>query len=358
MTSTGSKFFTPWTPTLSNLLYHKKGCPKCSKVYKRSKAEWINVVNSTKYTFVRFDSEFKGKNTRIVVGCPSHGNGDTYKTKWLPRLEDILRGSGCPKCSFLYQYSEDEYREELEVNTSYTVIGFLSSENINKHSLVNLCCPVHGEGKLFDNPWLPSINNVLRGGRCPKCRNRYVYTESNIIEKINLETGYEFIKFSTDSKLGVKSKVIIRCLNHNDLTEKRQQWETTPDTLFSGSGCPKCSETGFNRGKDAYFYLQDLFMDGELIAIKIGITNREPIKRMKQQSAKSLLTHELVNYIHSSSGDLIYHFERKLHENLKITGNTSFISKMLMPDGYTETINPKCRQNIIDKMAEMIFKIK
>jgi uncharacterized C2H2 Zn-finger protein len=353
----GGYFDTPWTPTLSNLLHHNKGCPKCSSVYRRSKAEWIHLVDSMKYSFVKFFNEFKGKNTRIVVNCPVHGQGDEYKTKWIPRLEDILMGSGCPKCSNLYSYSNEEYLAELEESTPYKVVNFVSIGNNNKHSKVNLHCSIHGEGKSFDNPWLPSINNVLRGGGCPKCTNSYIYTESNIIDKINSNAGYEFVKFSTNCQLGVKSKVIVRCDNHNNLPEKEQQWETTVDSLFRGSGCPSCSEYGFNKAKEAYFYLQNLFSDGELIAIKIGITNRNPVIRMNQQSARSLLEHELVDYIYSASGNVIYNFERAIHQYLKSLGSTSFVSKELMPDGYTETINPTYREYVINKMIELNFKV-
>lgn len=352
---TGSTFGTPWNPTLVNVIYHRKGCPKCSNVYKRNQEEWIRIVNSSKYTFVRFDSEFKGKHTRIVVNCPYHGDSDMYKTKWIPRLEDILRGNGCPKCSYRYRYSEDEYRKELEATLPFTVLGFVSNKPINKHSIVNLSCPVHGNGRLFDNPWLPSINNILKGGNCPKCTKHYVYTELNIIEKIHSETEYYFVKFSIGFSNGVKSKVIVRCPNHDN----DYQWETTPDALFCGRGCPSCNvgNGGFNQSKEAYFYLQDLFMNGELVAIKIGITNNDPIKRMKQQSSKSLLTHKLVDYIYSPNGSLIADFEKTTLEFVRNTGSSCFLSKELMPDGYTETVNPKYKKNILVKMAARNLEI-
>ena len=341
----GNSFENKWNPTIANLVYHNKGCPKCAGVYRRTLNEWVNALSDTKYKFVKLGGDFKGKHTRAVVECPVHGRGDAFSTKWVPRFEDLIRGVGCPKCANLYNFSRDEYRQLLESMTPYNIIGF-EGTNKSKHTKVLLKCEIHGAGYKFGTPWKPTINNLLRGGRCPKCTRSYVYSEQELVEKVNQLGGTEF-KFHQpviDLSRGVKSKIILKCLKANFF------WETTPDCIFSGNKCPHCAETGFNKSKPAFFYLQRLIENGNVIALKIGITNNEPVKRMYIQSTKSEFEHQLIGYVYNDAGNLIYDFEANMLRDLKNKGASPFVDKSRMKDGYTETVCFSQQDNIVDAM--------
>lgn len=333
----GTDFERPWTPSFNNLISHNKGCPKCAGVYKRTLKEWIEVVNATKYHFVGVIGKFSGKRTRINVSCPVHGCGNKFGRPWIPRFEDLLRGNGCPKCAGLYNSSASEYKSLVEHTTPYKLVNYIEPIK-GKHTCVNLRCPTHGEGQDFGTPWLPSLNNLLKGGRCPKCQKRYVYTLNEITEKIT-EMSYELIDFKSTNFQGVKSRVSIKC---NEPHEDNSPfiWETTPDALFSGRKCPACSGAsgGFSQLKPAFLYLHKIFANGDLIALKIGITNREPLLRMAQQSNWTEFTHIIVATIYSDSGTMIYGAEKELLSSLKLKNSTGVLTKDMMKDGFTETI--------------------
>lgn len=347
----GAEFYTPWEPNISNLLHHNKGCPKCAGVYKRTEDEWIKVVNRSHYTFCSFNSKLKGNKTKVVVACSIHGRGNLFSTPWLPTLDDISSGRGCPKCSGLYRYDKDEYIQLVESASGYKFIEFISPFKVI-HTRINLRCAEHGDGKLFETPWLPTINNILRGGACPKCQNRYVYSENEIVNKIGQITEYKFIKFVTDAGRGVNSRVIVECPHHNPDEKRFSQWETTPHALFHGRGCPTHAEYGFNKSKAAYFYLQRLYLADDLIGLKYGITNQNPKSRMNQQSTKSMLRHDLVSSFYLEEGWEIYEFEQSIHNHFKELGVNCFLSKEIMPDGYTETVAVNYKDYILTEMSK------
>lgn len=334
---TGSDFETPWIPSFNNLISHNKGCPKCSRVYKRSLSEWIDVVNSTKYSYIGLAEEFVGKRSRIIVSCPIHGVCKDFDTPWIPRFEDLLRGNGCPKCAGLYNSSAAEYKDLVELTTPYKLINFIEPVK-GKHTCVNLRCPVHGEGLDFGTPWLPSLNNLLKGGRCPKCQKKYVYTLDEIEKKIS-DMSYELVEFKSADFRGVKSRVVLKC-NKSHEVGGAFTWETSPDAVFSGRQCPACSTSpgGFDKLKPAFLYLQKIIKKNELIALKVGITNREPLIRMAQQSSWTEFEHILIATIHCHSGSLIYEAERNILVPLKVKRLTGILTKDVMKDGYTETV--------------------
>lgn len=348
----GQLYANKWQPTAVNII-RNRGCPKCKGTYKRTIEEWIELVNDTKYEFVYLKSEFKGKHSRIAVKCPDHGKSDDFSNPWVPRFEDIARGNGCPKCANLYNFSLDEYKNQIESRTNYKVLQFEGKQK-SKHTKVTLLCPSHGSGYSFRNPWTPSINNILRGGQCPKCTNSYVYSHDEIIDRIN-EIGKGKFKLKgpvINFDRGVKSRILLQCLIDEAFT-----WETNPDCIFSGTSCPHCAESGFNRSKPAYFYLQELYSKDKLIALKLGITNREPIARMQQQSNKTLLKHILINFIYHDDGNLIYQFENKLIKKFKSMKKLPVLSKDIMPDGFSETACLSLKKNIINEM-KVISKLE
>jgi hypothetical protein len=275
----GSSFDSPWITTVNNLKIGR-GCPKCSSVYQRSTTEWQEIISRQGYIFLGFSGSFKGKQTRVLLECPKHGPATEFSSPWIPRLEDIERGNGCPKCGGVYRFSKEEYIQKIN-ETGYRFIEFIGEWKVI-HTLVNVECKTHGEGKKFKTPWLPTINNLTRGGDCPKCMKRYVYSQDEIIEKIENETKYIFTSFAEEFN-GVKGKLILSCPTHGRGDEMNPQWLPTADTIFRGSGCPICGEiSAVIENKDpqtpcTLYYIQFNF-EGRMF-YKIGITTRSIEKR-------------------------------------------------------------------------------
>ncbi len=109
-----------------------------------------------------------------------------------------------------------------------------------------------------------------RSSGCPYCSGHMVWEGFNDLRTTHPELAEQALdwdpaKFSAGS--GEKVKWI--CL-------QKHIWRATIGSRAAGNGCPECAESGFNPGKDAWFYLMQ--RHGEQ---QIGITN-DLIQRMKQ----------------------------------------------------------------------------
>jgi hypothetical protein len=244
---TGDSFKNPWTPVANDLLIGKN-CPKCSGVYKPTLEERVDKLERhTPYKFVSIVTEFTGKKTKVNVFCPTHGEGIKFKAPWTPNFDNLTH-RGCPKCGGNYRFSEDEYIEEMELQTDYKFISFEGKWKA-KHTKVNLKCKEHGEGIKFQTPWLPSINNTLRGGGCPKCNGSYVLTEQEVIGKIN-KTRYKFVRFTTPFKT-LETRVDLECPTHG--LGSNFGWQPAIHLIINrGQGCPTCSYDSWDF-KKTYF---------------------------------------------------------------------------------------------------------
>jgi hypothetical protein len=147
--------------------------------------------------------------------------------------------------------------------------GYRNMEYLGSHTKVFISCTIHGD-------FLQTPCNHLRGSGCPKCA-----TERQA--KDILKSTHEFIEDSkkvhkgtyryseTDYK-GCFVKVNILCRIHGSFKQ-------TPANHLLGSGCPKCSVTGYQRGLPGHLYL--MLCDD---ITKIGITNLSPEQRRRDIS--------------------------------------------------------------------------
>ena len=46
-------------------------------------------------------------------------------------------------------------------------------------------CEIHGNGDNWGNPWNPTIKKLKTDRGCPKCADRYTFTESEILQRTN-----------------------------------------------------------------------------------------------------------------------------------------------------------------------------
>lgn len=102
-----------------NDLLNGHGCPKCSKVYRRTQDELIEdfrIVHGDKYDYSKV--EFKNMRTKVCMICPEHGEF------WqLP--DSHIRGQGCPQCKM--SHMENNISQLLKDND----IEFEYESNIN-----------------------------------------------------------------------------------------------------------------------------------------------------------------------------------------------------------------------------------
>ena len=202
-----------WEPTPHNLL-QGSGCPKCAKQYRRTHEEFIEEMK-IKNPNIKILGEFKDVGTKIKCECLID------KNIWEPTPNGLLIGQGCPKCAGVYRRTHEEFIEEMKViNSNIEILG----EYINNKTKIKCKC---SKGHI----WEATPNGLLSGSGCSKCAGLYNRTHEEFTKEMKLnnpdiEILGEFIN--------TKTRIKCRCLIDNYI------WETMPQTLLKGHGCPKC----------------------------------------------------------------------------------------------------------------------
>lgn len=144
---------------------------------------------------------------------------------WIAAPNDILRGTGCPKCAKGYRLSHNEFIQRLfNVNPEITLLSEYKKTHDNV--LVQHSCGYQ---------WTAQPANLLSGKGCPKC--------AGVLRK----TNYEF----ETALLAINPN--IRCLEKYGNVKTKllfiddscgHTWRTTPNSIIkSKTGCPICRES-------------------------------------------------------------------------------------------------------------------
>lgn len=228
---------------------------------------------------------------------------------WLAEPASIMRGRGCPICNGIRLTKE-------VVNDRIRDTGIeLISEYINNEtkSLFECCC---------GHKWLTKPAHLLSGNGCPKCSNRIPLSLEIVNARLsskNIVMISDYITNSTRSEF--------KCICGH-------KWLTTPGNVMRSTGCPACAEYGFNPSKSAWIYILDF---GSYI--KYGISNN-----LKQRLYRYDGSYEIALSKIYEDGRVAQNWER----NIKIVFGGRFVSKEIMPDGWTETLSPDKLQLLLD----------
>ena len=317
-----------------------KGCKKCSVESKTltqyEVIEQIKLIHCEKYSFEKF--VYIGNKNKSIVTCPVHGD-------FTISPNHLKRGQGCKKCAVesrtinrtLTQY---EVIEQIKLihGEKYSFEKFVYTGSQNK-SIVT--CYIHGD-------FITTPDVLKKGSVCKKCSvESKTLTQYEVIEQIKLIHGekYSFEKFVYT---GSQNKSIVTCPVHGDFITK-------PNYLKKGHGCSGCAKYGFDSSKEGSFYIQKLFDNNTFIGVKIGITNKKPEQRMRQQSNRSIYRHELFTNIRDS-GIIVRELERRLKK--KFTKFRANILRESMEDGWTETYSKESLFYIVPYIDEQYNLLK
>lgn len=127
---------------------------------RRTTEEFIQLaeqVHKKKYNYSLVN--YKNKEEKVDIICPKHG---VFSQK--PSIH--LKGSGCPKCSYierglLFRKDKEDFVKESKIihNNRYTYEDF---HYVNSHTKGIINCPKHG-------PFKQKPNDHLQGRGCPIC---------------------------------------------------------------------------------------------------------------------------------------------------------------------------------------------
>lgn len=171
---------------------------------------------------------------------------------------------------------------------------------------LTIYCPEHG---LFKKR---PCDHIIGQG-CSGCSGKKIPTTQEFIRKARKVHGDTYLYENT---IYYKSyeKVSIICKKHGE-------FQQTPDNHLSGSGCPGCTKTGFDRTKVGFLYI--LRSDcGQYM--KIGVTNY-PKQRHSQLFRSTPFSFKRIELI-EGQGDQIANLEKELLAEYQ-------------PAGFTETFD-------------------
>lgn len=215
--------------------------------YPIPKEEYIDRINSTgRYKFISFHSEFKNAKSRANVECLRCG------LRWDACIHTLATGSsGCRLCankiiSSKKSLSSDMYERRVNESGFAKFIKWNSDKFHAKSKITALCL-------LCESEYTTTPDLVRRGAGCGKCKGERISESKRVddsfwIEKINLSGNgvFRFVEWE-DGFRNAYSRAIIECKNGH-------HWNSTPDSIVHGSGCPRCARRGFDQTSDAYVY--------------------------------------------------------------------------------------------------------
>lgn len=175
-------------------------------------------IHGDKYDYKNCD--YINARTKVKIICKEHGIFEQ-----LPN--NHIRGCGCPKCIYNKLTNKEVLNQFKEIHGDiydYSLVDY-KGDGVK----VKIICPEHG---IFEQT--PSNHKI--GNKCKKCRGRSLNNTEliDVFKKIHGDKyEYSSVLYKNNS-----TKVKIICPKHGE-------FEQTPNSHKSGSGCIKCA--GLNK---------------------------------------------------------------------------------------------------------------
>ncbi|CAM0013646.1 endonuclease [Vibrio phage K459] len=239
-------------PFMQTPYCHLKGgevCPVCRTALSDSVS--VNEILTDKYagTITLTDRRTLNSTDRFEFDCTYHGK--------FHRKVSLTVDTGCISCN---RESDRSRRTERLIQRAKEVHGdtYDYGKVIPTHDRdkVVITCKMHGDFRCL-------LHNHAKGSGCPICnRPQPIEREGFLSNAEEIHKGkYKYDKIPNE--FHITNKLPITCRKHGLFNQRG-------DTHLKGSGCPSCSNHGFNPDITGYLYV---IPDLTLEKVKIGITN-------------------------------------------------------------------------------------
>jgi len=180
-----------------------------------------------KYTYDKVIESYVNQKTKVLIGCPEHGD-------FLQRPDQHLAGKGCYSCGKKTMAEKRKMPLKTFIEKATEIHGGKYIYNKVSYNFVKdkiiITCPTHGD-------FLQKGTTHLSGHGCKKCC--YVSTSEFISRAKEIHGDlYDYSKVLLASN--IKSKVPIGCKTHGD-------FEQCADNHLQGYGCPVCGRASGRR---------------------------------------------------------------------------------------------------------------
>lgn len=293
-----------------------QGCPVCSR--RTPVKEFIAKAvgfHGEKYNYSKV--QFDTMNDKVVIICPIHGEFTQQASAHAGR-------DGCPDCGIASRSlgqtkNTEEFVRRAQVlhGDKYDYSKVVYTKAIEK---VVITCPLHG-----DFQQRPSAHLFGNGQGCPTCGGRDGKTTEDFINDAKKLHG---VKYTYDKVVytGALHNVTITCPEHGD-------FEQQASNHITKNGCPACAVTGFDTMKPGIMYYIEVTHEGSKY-FKIGITNLTVQQRFTSTERNKIRVISITKY---ERGEDAYNEEQKLLKqykdyryegpNILKSGNTELFTK-------------------------------
>ena len=193
-------------------------------------------------------------------------------------MKTYKKGRRCYKCfPNPKKLSIDFVRDVVEKSGD----KLLSKIYIDSGSKLDIKCGKCGH--IYKMVW----DSYKQGHRCRECAKVRV-RKSRLLDyqEVCDRVASRGDKLISKTYKGNPSKIEIQCRKCNRI------FKMTLNNYSRGQECPHCRKTGFDSTEPAYLYYGKIVIENKLF-YKIGVTNRNPIKRLKAEHRDfQLLWHE------------------------------------------------------------------
>lgn len=208
----------------------------CKKLTLQEIKERLLKINPNIAILGEFEKE-TGKTKRRIkrfIKCKCLIDG----YEWSPTLDSLMSGFGCPECGRIH-VTLTEIKERLsKTNPNIEILGefYEKTSETQKYISRYAKCKCKIDGYVWNVIW----EHLLKGKGCPKCAGHIKPTLDEIKDKIlninsNIEVLNQFEKEVGITKKRIKTFINCKCKIDGYI------WNTSLNSLFSGSGCPKCA---------------------------------------------------------------------------------------------------------------------
>jgi very-short-patch-repair endonuclease len=240
------------------------------------------------------------------------------------KINELVRGQGCPYCAgqrVLIGFNDlASQRPDLMKFIHPKHHEFAKTVTVSTDKKIAVVCPICKYG--IDGEWLIIINNLTHGQFCPVCAGKKILigyndlwtTRPDIAKEIHPQSkynGYQVTRGSNKKLPWVCSK----CGYGINF-----EWKTAIYVRTSGSGCPRCNASLFEKRAIAYLLLKNIKFKFD--SRELGCVNRLTKKKLRHDFI--IDTWNLVVELHG-----IQHYNERNYINLTGKGHKSFIGLLL-----------------------------
>lgn len=194
-----------WEVSEASRFYYGFGCPKCGDKMKSIKQlkthdQFVNEMMNISPN-IKIIGKYKNARSKIECECLIDGY------HWFATPDNLLRGTGCPKCSGRVQ-STEIFKERLKNIQPYIeVVG----EYVNNSTKINCICHLHNF-KFKSTP-----QNLLDGKGCKYCKSEKI-SKSRLMTQDEFENRVNTINPDIEVigvYISARQKVLVKCKKCN-----------------------------------------------------------------------------------------------------------------------------------------------